>query len=468
MKPILDNLGFVLQIAGILILLPILVAFYYNEMNALISFFITAIALFTTGFLFNALCEREVLDFKSSCVLISMVFIILGIYTSIPCQYLNPFQEQDVFLRFTNCYFESISGSTTTGFSMINDVNALPRSMIFFRGLTQWIGGLGLVFILLVFFYPSNAVIPLSNAMGVENVETDIKKTFIQILLIYSVYAIIFTMFLYFIGSMDIINAVSIIFSSISTGGFSPVTDFSQIMTLFNALIISIAMIVGATTFVIHYKLFKRKLKDTNMNEFLIFLLILFITTFLIRIISNLDVFDSFFHVVSASSTSGFSYVDFSKFAENVKIIFVLLMFIGGCSFSTAGGIKVMRLMLFFKSIPWLIKKILTKTEEKLHIDNKELNDSDVILHMLVILLGGFIILISTVIFCFHGFPLIDSLFESTSAFATTGLSVGIVNVSLPIYLKWLIIILMLLGRVEIVPFLITFSGVFNKIKTSK
>jgi trk system potassium uptake protein TrkH len=468
MKPILANLGFILQIAGILILLPIVIAFYYNEFNALIPFFITSIALFATGFLLNALCERKELDFKSSCVLITMVFILLGLYTSIPCQYLNPFQEQDVFLKFTNCYFESISGSTTTGFSLINDVNALPKSMIFFRGLIQWIGGLGLVFILLVFFYPSNAVIPLSNAIGVENMETDIKKTFIHILLIYSVYSIIFTTLFYFIGPMDIINAVSLVFSSISTGGFSPVTDFSQIMTLSNALILSIAMIVGATTFVIHYKLFKRKLKDVVMNEFLIFLLIIFTITFLIRIISNLSIFDSFFHVVSSSSTTGFSYIDFSKFAENVKIIFVLLMFIGGCSFSTAGGIKVMRLMLFFKSIPWSIKRILTKTEEKLHIDNKELTDSDVILHMLVVLLGGFIILISTLIFCFHGFPLIDSLFESTSAFATTGLSVGIVNVSLPVYLKWLMIILMILGRVEIVPFLITFSEAFNKIKTSK
>jgi len=267
---------------------------------------------------------------------------------------------------------------------------------------------------------------------------------------------------------MDIINAVSLVFSSISTGGFSPVTDFSQIMTLSNALILSIAMIVGATTFVIHYKLFKRKLKDVVMNEFLIFLLIIFTITFLISIISNLSIFDSFFHVVSSSSTTGFSYIDFSKFAENVKIIFVLLMFIGGCSFSTAGGIKVMRLMLFFKSIPWSIKRILTNTEEKLKIENKELINSDVILHLLVILLGGFLIFISTLIFTFHGFPLIDSLFESTSAFATTGLSVGIVNVSLPLYLKWLIIILMLLGRVEIVPFLITFSEAFNKIKTTK
>ncbi|MDI6826171.1 MAG: potassium transporter TrkG [Candidatus Aenigmarchaeota archaeon] len=460
MKPVLANLGFVLQIAGILILLPILVAYYYNEMDALISFFITAVTLFTTGFLLNSLCERKELDFKCSCVLISIVFILLGFYTSIPCQYLNPFQEQDIFSRFTNCYFESVSGSTTTGLTLLDDIDSLPRSIIFFRGLNQWIGGLGLVFILLTFFYPSGAIISLSNAIGIEKIGTDIKKTFIHILLIYTTYAIIFTIILHSLGFVEIIKAVSLVFSSLSTGGLSPATDFSGLMSFHNKLILGIGMIVGATTFVIHYRFFRGKFRDTPVNEFLIFILIVLAITFLMYTLSNLDIFDSFFHAVSASSTTGFSYVDISKFSENIKSVLILAMFIGGCSFSTAGGIKIMRLMLIFKSIPWSIKRIFTHAEENLRIENRELTSSDIILHMLVILLGGLMVFISSLIFTFHGFPFIDSLFESTSAFATTGLSTGIVNVSLPIYLKWLTIILMILGRVEIVPFLVTFSRI--------
>jgi trk system potassium uptake protein TrkH len=196
MRPVLANLGFVLQLAGILTLLPIGVAFYYRETDALISFFLTAIALLGSGFILNSLAEKREPDFKTSAALITLVFLLLGLFGSIPLLYLGVFPGGPLE-AFTNSYFEATSGFTTTGFSLISDVDALPRSLIFYRALTQFIGGIGLVFILLAFLYPGRALIPLGRAVGAENLTTDMRRTFLIILLIYSLYAGLFSLTFY-------------------------------------------------------------------------------------------------------------------------------------------------------------------------------------------------------------------------------------------------------------------------------
>lgn len=461
MRPVLANLGFVLQIAGFFMLIPIISAFYFNETNTLISLFITAFALLATGFLLNALCERKILSFKSSCLLLSLVFIILPIYTSIPCQYANPFGTSNLAERFTNCYFESVSTSTTTGLSLLKDVS-LSKSLVLYRGLIQWIGGIGLIFILLTFFYPTEFVDHFGKLIDVEKIAETIKKSFIIVLIIYSIIAGIFIVAFYFSGYGDLIDTASMVLSVLVTGSL----PFQTIpASLFFKILLMLMMVIGATNFWVIYRIFSGNFKKAFVKEFGIFLLILTVGTIFIHLISNLDLLSSIFHVVSASSTTGLSYINFQNMAspnivQPLKLVFIVLMFIGGCSFSTAGGIKIKRIILLFKSVPWAVKKEITKKDESITYDGVLMKGSDVVLHLLTIILSVIIVFVSAFIFSLHGFSLEDSLFECVSALSTSGVSLGITSVSLALELRWLLIVLMIIGRVEIITFLIGISRI--------
>jgi trk system potassium uptake protein len=138
MKAIIANLGFVLQTSGIIILFAIPAALIYNEQEPLIGFLMTSVIFLVAGFLMNRLSQKRELDFKSSCILISIVFILLGAVGSIPYFFAHVFADSGLSLGIVNSFFESVSGYTTTGLTMVTDPDSLPRSIILYRGLTQW------------------------------------------------------------------------------------------------------------------------------------------------------------------------------------------------------------------------------------------------------------------------------------------------------------------------------------------
>jgi len=460
MKPLLANLGFVLQFAGFFVLIPIIAAFYLNETEALIPLLTTSISLLVTGFLLNALCERKVLSFKNSCLLLCLVFLILPLFTSIPCQYLNPLKISNPAEKFTVCYFESVSTSTTTGLTLMKNVS-LSKSLILYRSVIQWVGGIGLIFILLSFFYPADFADRISKLIDIERITEKIKKSFVIVVLIYAILTGIFISIFFFLG-YDIIDSTSLVLSTIVTGSL-PVQTIPDSFLL--KIFLMVVMIIGATNFWVVYRIFNLKMKKTFTREFEVFILLILIATLFVFTFSNLDLFSSLFHVVSTSSTTGISYVDFNKIAspslvQPLKIIFIALMFIGGCSFSTAGGIKVKRIIILFKSIPILIKRELTKKSEKIVYEGKEIEDSELMEHFLTVILSVFLIFISAFIFTFYGFSFEDSIFETLSAFSTAGVSIGITSLSLSLELKWLLIILMIVGRIEIFTLLIGMSRV--------
>lgn len=460
MRAVLANLGFVMQFAGLFTILPIAVAFYFNETNALISLFITSISFLSLGFLLNALCERKELNFKSSCILITTAFFLLALIGSIPYFYLNVFGNADLAERFTNSYFESATGFTTTGMSLLQNIDALERSVVFYRALSQFIGGIGIVFILLAFFYPSKSLFQLGKTIGFED-STDLKKFFLKNFIIYLVYLAIFSGIIYYFG-IDVINSISIVFSGISTGGFAP-TDFSKFIIFPINIVIVLLMLFGAISFSSHYSLLTGRFKKFLTAEIIIFIAIILIAGFVLYNFYGFELFSAFFHVVSASTTTGFGYANVAELSESAKEIFIFLMFLGGTSLSTAGGIKIIRLLLIAKSVPWAARRAINGRDESLNIEGKELKDKDVVVHLLFIVLAVLLVAGSAFVFSLHGFSYVDSLFESASAFATTGLSVGIASLSLALPLKWLLSILMIFGRIEFIPFLVALIPEKNK-----
>jgi trk system potassium uptake protein TrkH len=183
--------------------------------------------------------------------------------------------------------------------------------------------------------------------------------------------------------------------------------------------------------------------------EFLIFILLIFIGTISLFFLHSENTTSSFFHAVSALSTTGFNFENFPSMSESTKLLFITLMFIGGCYFSTSGGIKIYRLITLFRSVKIAIK-------EKLGVNDEKIDISEVLISLLTISFSVLIVFIATFIFTIYGNPFTDSLFQSVAAYSTGGMY--LMNLNYNAFLKSVLITLMIIGRVEIFVFLVAIS----------
>ena len=459
MRALLANMGFVLQISGIFIILPIILSFINDEVVATVGLFITATIFLVIGFSFNAFCERRELSYKTSCSLIVLVFILLSLIGSIPYIYVN-ISDGDMVQTVTDSIFESASGFTTTGFSVISNLSALPESIIFYRALTQFIGGIGIVMVLLAFFYPEAKLQDFARGMGFSK-DQKIKKTFLLIILVYCAYTGLLIIFSVLLGYHDVIKAVSFVFAAISTGGFAPISDITAVATTFPMnVILVIAMVLGASNFFIIAGLFKRRFKEFFTSETMVYLVNGVIAISIATVFFGLPIGEAVFHIVSAMTNSGFSYVSVVLFSDGLKLFLVFLMLVGGASFSTAGGIKIFRFVLMLKAIRKAVYESITEREYPIKLFGRKYSNANIIQAAVVVLLMSSLVFFSAFIVTSYGYNPVNALFETTSAVATTGLTTGIIRPSLELELKWVFVALMILGRVEVLSFLIMLSRV--------
>jgi len=465
------NLGFLLQIAGLLTVLPIGVGLFLNETEAVVSLFLACVAFLGCGFLLNALCERKDLDFKSSNVLFLASFIVLPLIGALPYFYMDPFNSANVAERFSNGIFESVSGFTTTGFSFVTNPEVLPKSLLIYRSITELMGGIGLVFLLLAFFQSKKKSMEVyGNSIGVDNVNGDLKKTFLSVFAIYSGYIIAFTVIFYALGFTNLINTGTFMIDTI-TGGFQPSEQqFQQFLGLAPKIFLIVLMLLGSLNFAFSYNLFTRKPKKAFSWEIVVFFLIILLGTLSFSLLGGINVLDSLFHVVSMSSSTGFYFIPLTSLSSTLLSILIVLMLIGGCTFSMAGGIRVSRLIASVKSVKESIKSILIKEQvlpEEQHplLKNNSSDMADYLSAPVIIILFTVVLVIFAVIFTTIGVSFTDALFEVGSALTTNGISIGTraTNVLMPIGYKWLMIAAMTIGRVEILSILIALSAYRSK-----
>jgi trk system potassium uptake protein TrkH len=455
---LLANMGFVLQLSGIFILVPIVVSFLLNETNATVALFISATAFLALGFMTNSFCEKKEMTYRQSCILVVSVFIILSLIGAIPYLYLS-LPSSNMLQAVTDSIFESVSGYTTTGFSVIPDLSALPQSIILYRGLTQFIGGLGIVIVLLSFFYPEAKLREFAKSMGLNNGEHKIKKTFLVIVGLYCTFTFAMILIGYLWGYHDLINLSCMVFAAISTGGFTPIADVSQLLaqTPLN-VIIPLSMIFGSTNLLLFTHIRQRKFKDFLNSQIVVFLIVTLISAFLVYYFYNIELYSSWFQVVSTMSSTGFAIMPLQNLNSSVLMLFIGLMFIGGSSFSTTGGIKIYRFLVMLASVKKAATYSVTGKDEKVHVLGKSYLNSEVVQIAVLVFLSALLIFISSLVVSFYGFDPLATIFECTSAFGTTGLSMGIVGPGLAVELKWLFMFLMLVGRVEILSLLVIFT----------
>jgi trk system potassium uptake protein TrkH len=421
--------------------------------------FLACICFLVCGFLLNATCERKDLDFKSSCVLILLAFLIMPIIGAIPYVYSDPFISPNYFDRFTNSYFESVSGFTTTGFSFVSNTETLSKSFLMYRSLTELMGGVGIVFLLLAFFHSRKSLNSLGNALGIEDSSGTLRRMFFSVFLIYSIYIIAFTVIFYAFGFQDIIKTGCFVIDTI-TGGFQPsVEQFQQYLAIPTRICILILMFVGSVNFTFNYHLFTFKPRKALSKEILAYLLLIAIGTVLIFFLTGKEVLDSLFHVVSMSSSTGYDYINIPMFNETIRSVFILFIILGGCSFSMAGGIRMSRIISFFGSVKQSVLGILAK-ERVIPEKSKSAsaNSIEYLSASVAIVLFAATLFVLSIAFSTIGVSFTDALFEVSSALTTNGISMGVTTVFMPITYKWLLTAAMIIGRIEIIPILIALS----------
>ncbi|MBU0530756.1 MAG: TrkH family potassium uptake protein [Candidatus Aenigmatarchaeota archaeon] len=456
-KSVFSHVGTMLEILGILSLVPIFVSWAFGE-NVYIPFFVTAVISFGLGSVLDKRFQKSDLDLGSAMGVASISFILISVIGAIPyLAYATPI----------DAIFESTSGFTTTSLSVFQP-ESLPYSLVFWRAFTQWIGGIGilLIFLLLV-GSPGTASYYLYKAEAKEErIEASVQHTVKKTFKIYGLYTIIGIILLYAVG-MPIFDSVANTFSAISTGGFSPMNDsIAGYNNPAAEFVIVLLMIVGATSFFIHNKLLRRELMYYTRNlETRIFWALIAIFAILLSV-SFLGLDQPFRHglffAFSALTTTGFTTT--TQLPGVSQLLIIILMIIGGYAGSTAGGLKLIRFGVIGKSFTWLGKKISYPQEAVVpfKIKNKLFKDYELTIISLFVSVYVVILITSAVIISFLGYSPFDAFFEVTSAQGNVGISV-IPLADMHWVGKFVLIVNMLLGRLEIFPFLVLIYAIYRK-----
>ncbi|CAN5198745.1 TrkH family potassium uptake protein [soil metagenome] len=483
-EPILGNLGFVMQFAGILLLAPAFLATILNETETATGIFLGLTIMSSAGFVLNAYGEKVPLNLRQASILIVSSFVLLSFFGSIPYMYVNPFGEKlDPLSLFVNSYFESASGFTTTGLSMITQPENLPQSFDLYRSYTQWVGGLSFIYLVVMLFYPERKLVHMRGMIGGGILRS--KQLIITISVIFTIYTTTLSALLYSLGNINNLNSIAIVFSTITGGGFVPTSTYISGENAIEMLVLMAGMIISALPFAIHYAVFSKEVKTTQLRPevFAYFGIILISIVAFQFLLSEQSTYSgwltSAFHTVSASTNSGFQYINMSSIPFESKILLIIIMLIGGCAFSTAGGIKVVRLLQIaqrltkrkipidassrsISSVSSRYNKSYSNYEGKAAKLREDKTFRESLLVICLFVLVSFIT--GLVISYFAERNFVDSLFESVSALTTTGLSTGITTLNLDLVSKTFLIFNMVVGRFEIIAILYIFFGSIRRL----
>lgn len=491
LKTVFKDLGRIMIAVSIIILPTLGVPLFFGEFYALIPIIIVSALFFFIGFIFYTIFKNaSQTDFKSAMVTAALSWFIIPIISTIPFLMIgidktNP----DIHIDFLSSLFETMSGWTGTGLSMINHPSLLSHSLQFWRTYIQWIGGVGVIILTLAILARPGVgsfVLYKSEARD-QRTHPSVIKTVRTIWWIFLLLTIIGIIVLTIIGlftsdGMDLWQSLNHGMTTIATGGFSVTDDSAKNYGTLTQFVMVILMIFGATAFIAHFNLFSGKIKkffsDVQLQA-LLFLIILgvFTLTYVNLHNSNLNyngnflllLRDSGYQFTSALTCTGFNSIDIVSWSESAKFLLSFAMIVGGAAGSTSGGIKLFRAILLTKGISWKIKRSISSPRRVfVHkfggkpLSNEDamdyINEAAIISFMWVILLFIGIIIISNY---YPNESLGNIFFEVSSAQGNVGLSTGITNIEMHPIAKTMLILNMWIGRLEIIPVIVLIRSIF-------
>lgn len=397
-----------------------------------------------------------------------------------------PFYLSQSIPSYTDAFFETISGFTTTGASVLNNIESLSSGMLFWRSLTHWIGGLGIIVL-------SLALLPIFGVSGTQLFATEttghtkdkihpkINETAKRLFFIYVILTLIETIFLLF-GGMNLFDAVCHSFGTIATGGFSTKqANIAHYNSPYIEYVIAIFMILSGINFGNYYLAYKRKFSKIKENEELkYYLIVLFFFVFVVALsqlnFSNLQENqfekiwrESFFTVSSLMTTTGMVTADYMLWKPITWILFVIIMMIGASAGSTSGGIKMIRIVISAKACYYEFKRLIHPTaiipvRYNKHIIREDVLTRVIAFTLLYIVINGIGILVLAI----SGMGFLESIGGMVTCLGGVGPGLGLIGPTenfsqIPEFSKWFLSIVMLAGRLEIYTVLMIFTPAFWK-----
>lgn len=466
-------IGHILKLETAFMLIPLALSFFYHESFIVKkSYIFTIILLLISSLLISKkVPENQKIYAKEGLVIVSISWIALSLFGALPFVFSNRIPS------FIDAFFETVSGFTTTGASILSNVEALEHSLLFWRSFTHLVGGMGVLVLAL-------AILPKNTNQSLHIMKAEVPgPTFGKLVakmsynsrILYMIYIFItiIIIILLKLGGMPLFDSVVHAFGTVGTGGFGiKNSSVSYYNSSYIDYVLGIGMLLCGMNFNLFYALLLKNYKQVFKNEELKYycsIVVLAIIAIVINIApayknSNRLFRDVFFTVSSVITTTGYSTVDFDAWPVFSKTVLLFLMFVGGCAGSTAGGLKVSRIAILFKTVVGEFKKIGTpnrviniKMDKK--VITKELSSGISTYLMLYIT----IFLIAILCVSWDSPDFISAFSAVAATFNNIGPGMGIVGptsnyASFSNINKLILSLVMLLGRLEIFPILILFS----------
>jgi len=471
---ILYILGSLLCIEGGLLLLPVVVELLYGGENCLPIFYSSAIAFVIGGICWyaNKNCSKES-GKREGFIIVGTVWIVFAFFGSFP------FILSGYVPSMTDAFFEAMSGFTTTGSTIISDVESLPHGLLFWRALMQFTGGIGILVLCI-------AVLPIfgvgsMNLFQAETSSVPINEKFRPRIKdgarhIFRIYLILTALCMFsYLPGMNLFDAVCHAFSTLSIGGFSTKSASMGAYSAYIQYVTMLFMILGSCSFVLFFYAWKREFRKITQNdEFRFYMLMILIVSLFVcagLLLSNQDaepaIRDGLFNAVSMISTTGYAVNDYMRWSPPMWLVVFLASFIGGCAGSTAGGMKMVRFLLLVRVIPMQLKKIIHPNaiiQVKLNRQNVPEEKMSRTLAFFMIFLCIYVV--GVLVLTISGLNFTTAAGASIACLSNTGLGLDMTGPSnnfahLSIVAKWACCFLMLFGRLEIYSILILFSPEF-------
>lgn len=360
-------IGSILQIETVFLILSGIVSALYKENKSLLAFLISAVAAFFVGTLLKTFSKPKttVIYAKEGFVIVAFAWILMSLFGAMP------FIISGEIPSFADAFFEMVSGFTTTGASIITSFDGISHGTLFWRSFSHWIGGMGiLVFVTAVLPSVSERPIHILRAempgptMG--KLLPRLRDTAVILYIIYVIMTVVLTALLIF-GGMPVFDSVVHALGTAGTGGFGIKADSIGSYSPYLQWVITVFMVIFAINFNLYYLLLIKRIKAFFTSEEMWSFIGIILSATVIITVNIFSIYQSFadslrysaFQVASIISTTGYSTVDFNNWPALSKTVLIILMFIGGCAGSTAGGIKVSRIVIMFKMIGKEIKHML-------------------------------------------------------------------------------------------------------------
>jgi trk system potassium uptake protein TrkH len=453
---VLKYTGRLMMAISVVLAVPMAMAIVFMEPHTAAVYGLTAVFVACGGFILVKVLPDGELRWKESLVIAAIIFPFIALLNAFPF-------ALSTGMSLSDSFFEAVSGITTTGLSVAPA--GVGPVFLFARSWLQWVGGIGIVILVLsVLVQPGTSAFRLFSAnVGENRIGPNVMATARILVKIYLIItAIAFILLL--LSGMPVFDSICHALSAVSTGGFSTGSDsIASFPGFFVPIVIAAGFLMGAINFGLYTRIsgglngMKEIISDIQFRYFIVILIIGFLLL-LFTMSGSMPLADalpaSAFQAASALSTAGFSTIDIGSLSDSSKAVLTMLMWIGGCAGSTAGGIKIMRLVILFSIVHlvfirfFLPKEALTPLkagEEVIEPGQVYHIFTYVILYVLVILVSGFV-------FMLNGIGPGDAFFEVSSALGTVGLSTGITGPGMPDLMKWTLVVDMVLGRIEIIP----------------